>query len=663
MSPRWVLPIALGFGATAAQAQPSAEDLLDLELQQLLELPVSVASRSEQRSADAAAAVFVIDQATLRRSGIQRLPDALRLVPGLHVGKWDGNKWAIASRNAMSRFTSTMLLLVDGRPAYTPLFGGVRWETFDLPIDEIERIEVVRGPGGPLWGANAVDGIISIVTRRSDATLGQRIAVGLGEGDVDRFAEARTGQRLGDWTWRLGLRWMDSAPGLLPPIGQSAWTAPRAVGDEGRDEGRFRTAMLRFDSPEDRPGGALTAWLGHREGRFIDQRLVGGLPRDNLNWFDLDYAAGEWRRGLADGQALALRASLQRLDLGDATLDDTQRVVDVDLQHSGTHGRHAWTWGLGYNHYRSETRTPQRSATPPCTGCFGAEPPIGTDAKRSVFAQTQSDLGRGWTLIAGAKVEDSRSMDWDTQPTVRLRWQPGFGGTFWGGWTRALRSSTRLERDGALFNVPANLAPAFGCRRYEAGTCIIGNPSQPPWQVEVAELGWRQQLSPAFSLDATAFESRYADMATTPGSRVRDRVHGVEVVTQWLPSERWSVDASLTWHRGRDRFIGQPGRIDTFFLPELSGQVHVQWSPSDAIDVDLRWWRGDDRASNSARIGALPGEDRIDLRLAWRPSPGWETALSIGNANDTRAVEYLESLRVNTAVPRSITWSVAWSPP
>jgi hypothetical protein len=89
----------------------------------------------------------------------------------------------------------------------------------------------------------------------------------------------------------------------------------------------------------------------------------------------------------------------------------------------------------------------------------------------------------------------------------------------------------------------------------------------------------------------------------------------------------------------------------------------VQWSPADAIDVDLRWWRGDERASNSARIGALPGEDRIDLRLAWRPAPGWETALAIGNANDPRAVEYLESLRVNTAVPRSITWSVAWSPP
>ena len=658
-----MLPIAIGLAVMDVRAQPAADDLLDLDLQQLLELPVAVASRSEQRTADATAAVFVIDHATLRRSGVQRLPDALRLVPGLHVGKWDGNKWAIASRNAMSRFTSTMLLLVDGRPAYTPLFGGVRWETLDLPIDEIERIEVVRGPGGPLWGANAVDGIVSIVTRRSDATLGQRVALGVGEGDIERFAEARTGHRLGDWTWRLGLRWMDSAPGLLPPIGQSAWTAPRAVGEDARDEGLFRAALLRLDSPEDRPGGAVTAWLGHHEGRFVDQRLVGGQPRDNLNWFDLDYVAGEWRRPLSGGSALSLRASLQRLDLGDATLEDSQRVFDLDLQHSGTYGRHTWTWGVGYNHYRSDTRTPPRFASPPCTACFGAVPETGTDAKRSLFAQTQSDLGKGWSLTAGAKLEDSRSMDWDTQPTLRLRWQPEGGGTFWGGWTRALRSSTRLERDGALFNVPASLATAFGCRSFDAGTCVIGNPDQPPWQVDVTELGWRQQLSPALSLDATAFESRYANLATTPGSRVRDRVHGVELVTQWLPSEHWAVDASLTWHRGRDRFIGQPGGIDTFFLPELSGQLHVQWSPHRDVDVDLRWWLQDGRDTNSTRIGVLPGEDRLDLRLAWRPAPGWETALSIGNASDGRPTEYLEALRVNTAVPRSLTLSVAWSPP
>ena len=663
MSPRLVLTIGLGLAASDGMAQPGAEDLLDLELQQLLELPVSVASRSEQRSADAAAAVFVIDHATLRRSGVQRLPDALRLVPGMHVGKWDGNKWAIASRNAMSRFTSTMLLLIDGRPAYTPLFGGVRWETVDLPIDEIERIEVVRGPGGPLWGANAVDGIVSIVTRRSDATLGERVALGLGEGDIERFAEARTGQRWGDWTWRLGLRWMDSAPGLLPPVQQSAWTAPRDVGAESIDEGVFRTAQLRIDSAEDRPGGAWSGWLGHREGRFTDLRLVGGQPRSNVNWFDLDAAGAEWRGSIGQAQDLSIRTSLQFLQVGDATLEDRQRVVDVDLQHSGISGRHAWAWGFGFNHYRSDTRTPPRFANPPCVGCFGAEPQESTDAKRSVFAQTQSSLGQGWTLIAGAKLEDSRSMSWDVQPTARLRWQPDGGGTFWTGWTRALRSSTRLERDGALFNVPAGLATAFGCRRYDAGTCVIGDPMQRPWRVEVTELGWRRQLSPAVSLDVAAFESQYSDLVGTPGSRVRERVRGVEMVAQWLPSSRWAVDGSITWHRGRDRFIGVPGEPAALFLPELGGLLHLQWSPADDVDIDLRWWHDDERATNSARIGNLPSESRIDLRMAWRPAPGWETALSIGNATDRRPTEYLAALRVNTAVPRSVTLSVAWSPP
>lgn len=662
MSTRTALLVGLGLIAADVRAEPSTDELLELDLKQLLNLPVFVASRSKQLTADATAAVFVIDQAMLRRSGAQRLPDALRLVPGMHVGKWDGNKWAIASRNAMSRFTSTMLLLVDGRPAYSPLFGGVRWETLDLPIDEIERIEVVRGPGGPLWGANAVDGIISIVTRHSDATLGHRFAAGVGTGDVERFAEARSGHRLGDWTWRLGLRWMDSAPGLLPPVGQSAWTAPRSVGDEARDEGLFRSALLRVDSAEDRLNGAFTAWLGYREGQFFDQRLIRGLPQDNANRFEMDYVAGEWRRSLDEGHALSLRASLQRLNVGDEVLEDRQRVFDVDLQHSSAHGRHQLTWGLGYNHYRSDTRTPQRTANPPCTFCFGAEPSIGTESKRSFFAQARSDLGRGWTLISGVKVEDSRSLDWDSQPTVRIRWQPGFGGTFWGGWTRALRSSTRLERDGALFNVPPDVAPTLSCRLFEAGTCFIGNPTQKPWQVDVMEAGWRQQVSPAFSLDVAAFESRYADLSTTPGARVRDRVHGIELMTQWLLSDRWSVDASLTWHRGNDQVIGQPGRVDTFFLPKLSGKMHLQWSPSSIVDVDLRWWRQDDRLTNSARIGILSGKDRIDLRMAWRPEPGWETALVIGNIGDTRPTEYLEALRVNTAIPRSIMLSVSWSP-
>lgn len=652
-----VLAASLSVGAL--HAEPAGDELLDLELTQLLELPVAVASRSQQRTADATAAVYVIDREALRRSGVQRLPDALRLVPGLHVGKWDANKWAVASRNAMSRFTSTMLLLVDGRPAYTPLFGGVRWETLDLPLDEIERIEVVRGPGGPLWGANAVDGIVSIVTRGADDTVGQRVALGVGEGDIERVAEARTGHALGDGFWRLSLRWMDSAPGRLPPVERSVWTAPRAVGDPARDEGLFRTAMLRYDRPAGPDGHAWSAWIGHREGRFNDERLVGGRPLDNPNWFDLDYAAAEWRRAGEDARQLTVRASLQQLDVGDRVLADQQRVLDLDVQHEGETGRHAWAWGFGLNHYRSDTRTPGRTATPPCTGCFGALPQVATDTKRSLFAQTRTALGEHWSLVAGAKLEDSRSLDAALQPTLRLRWQPDGGGTFWGGWTRALRSSTRLERDGVLFNVPASQAPAFGCVRIDAGNCLIGNPDQRPWRVDVAELGWRQPLSPSLSIDATAFESRYADISATPGARVRDRVHGAELVAQWAVAATLRLEGSLTWHRGRDRFVARPGEVGTVFLPERSGQLHLRWSPDDAVDVDVRWWHEDERATASARIGALPGYRRLDARVAWRPAPGWEAALAVGNANDPRAVEYVEALRVNTAVPRSISLTLA----
>lgn len=663
MSKAAVLGGALFLASAAAAAQPSAEELLDLDIAQLLELPVSVASRSQQRSGDAAAAVYVIDAATLRRSGIQRLPDALRLVPGFHVGKWDANKWAISSRNSMGRFTSTMLVLIDGRPAYTPLFGGVRWEIMDLPIDEIERIEVVRGPGGPLWGANAVDGIVSIVTRHSSATLGEHALLALGEGDVERVGEARIGRAAGDWTWRLSMRWMDSAPGLLPATGQSTWTAPRAVGEDARDEGLFRTAMLRVDSAKGRDGGEWSVWLGHRTSSFNDQRLVGGLPRDNRNELKLDFASVEWRTQPVEGQNLALRASTHQLVVGDSVLWDDQRVVDVDLQHDGVSGRHTWAWGIGLNHYRSDTRAPQRFATPPCTGCFGASPQVGTDTKRSFFAQNQTALNAQWSVILGAKLEDSRSMQWEWQPTARLRWQPTEQQTFWSSWTRALRSSTRLERDGAFFNVPANLVTAFRCRTYAAGVCGIGNPEQEPWVVEVAELGWRSQVTPNVALDVAAFRSDYSNLAGQPGDRIRERVQGVEVVAQWTPSAHWSVNASATRHQGRDRFIGTALTADSIFLPKLNGQLHVQWSPHADVDVDVRWWKEGARNTASTRIGLLPAYHRVDLRLAWRPANAWEAALAIGNANDDRPVEYLEGLRVNTAVPRSITFSLSRSLP
>lgn len=663
MSKAAVLGGALFLASASAAAQPSAEDLLDLDIAQLLELPVSVASRSQQRSGDAAAAVYVIDAATLRRSGIQRLPDALRLVPGFHVGKWDANKWAISSRNSMGRFTSTMLVLIDGRPAYTPLFGGVRWEIMDLPIDEIERIEVVRGPGGPLWGANAVDGIVSIVTRHSSATLGEHALLALGEGDVERVGEARIGRAAGDWTWRLSMRWVDSAPGLLPEPSRSTWTAPRAVGEDANDEGLFRAAMLRVDSAKDREGGEWSVWLGHRESTFNDQRLVGGQPRDNSNRIELDYASAEWRTQPIEGQNLALRGSVHQLVVGDSVLWDDQRVVDIDFQHDGVSGRHTWAWGLGLNHYRSDTRTPPRFAVPPCTGCFGANPQVGTDTKRSFFAQNQTALNAQWSVILGAKLEDSRSMQWEWQPTARLRWQPTEQQTFWSSWTRALRSSTRLERDGAFFNVPANLVTAFRCRTYAAGVCGIGNPEQEPWVVDVAELGWRSQVTPNVALDVAAFRSDYSNLAGQPGDRIRERVQGVEVVAQWTPSAHWSVNASATRHQGRDRFIGTALTADSIFLPKLNGQLHVQWSPHADVDVDVRWWKEGARDTASTRIGLLPAYHRVDLRLAWRPANAWEAALAIGNANDDRPVEYLEGLRVNTAVPRSITFSLSRSLP
>lgn len=646
---------ALGalLASPAAWAGGDGSHLLDLDLEALLDQTVVVASRGEQRRFDASAAVHVIDREQLRRSGALRLPDALRLVPGLHVGKWDANKWAISSRSSMGRFSSTMLVLVDGRPAYTPLFGGVRWETLDLPLDSIERIEVVRGPGGPLWGANAVDGVVSIVTRHSADTLGQRVSLLVGEGDLREAVEARWGARLGEWTWRLDARYDASDAGLRPPIDRSAWTAPRDVGQASVDTGQFRTLMLRADSP----GDAASRWqlsAGRRSGGFFDERLVLGLPQRNANGFALGFGSVRWTTAPAEGQSLQVQANVQALRVADAAIDDRQHLSDLDVQHAVTVGRHRWTWGVGYWHYRSDTRTPARFSTPPCMGCFGADPGIGGDTKRSVFVQDEVALSPQWLLTAGAKAEKARGLDWDLQPTLRLRWQPDARHTLWAGATRVLRSSTRLERDGVLFNVPDGLRAAFGCRTLADGLCRIGDPDLPPWRVRVLEAGWRAHLADAVAIDTTVFRNGFSDSPPN-GILQRWRARGAEVAVTWQPSSTWTIEANGAWHDVDDRRRPTDTPEPANMLPERRGALRIAWSPRPDVDLDVRGtWVSGRRNAGSARIRDLPGYARLDARLGWSPAPGWGAALILRNALDAQPVEYLEGLRTGTAVPRGI---------
>src|SRR5436853_6783998 len=212
----------------AATGSDSTQNVLDptqLSLEDLMNVEVTSVAKRPQRVADAAAAVFVITQEDIRRSGAASIPEALQMVPGLEVARIDENKWAIGSRGFNGRFDNKLLVLIDGRSVYTPLFSGVYWNVQDVMLEDVDRIEVIRGPGATLWGANAVDGVINVITKKPKAT--QSAIVTAGAGTEERAAGGvRFGSKLGDNTYyRADNRYFDWGPSAYPSgnTAQGGW--------------------------------------------------------------------------------------------------------------------------------------------------------------------------------------------------------------------------------------------------------------------------------------------------------------------------------------------------------------------------------------------------------------------------------------------------------
>ena len=632
-----------------AQAEQTArvDELLAMDFGRLLDLQVISATRSEELAFGLPAALAVLTREDIRRSGHRHLADLLRDVPGLHVGRWDANKWAISSRNALSRFASTLLVMVDGRPVYTPLSGGVRWEVLEMLLDDIERIEVVRGPGGPLWGANAVDGVISVVTRKAADTQGDWLDAVLAQG--------------GEWRRQLGLRhgaagpggshWRLSAqsslrrPGDYAAAELSSHRGQRQPGSPARDGGESHLLALRVDG-DAQQALSWSLQAQRSRSRYDEERASPLRPLlANRMRYEAGHLMGEWLLRQPAGQG-RLRISWDQLETRDDILRDDQRILDIDLQWSARWGEHQWTLGGGWRDYRSDYSLPVLS--PPCSVCFGAWPAQGGSRIASLFAQDQWRLSPNWQLTGGVKLERHEPGHNNVQPTLRLAYTPSSTQTAWASLTRAARAPNRLERDQALYNVPPAQAAALGCTVYlPEGICPFGQPDVPPWQATVAELGWRAQLAGGLELDLSAFHSAYRDMPVSGINRAdrMPRLQGLESSLRWQWRRDLQLRAQLSLHEGKERDAAGAWKT-MHLLPRSDGLLQLRWTPSSAWDLDLRAQRvGSMTRSNAV---ALPAHWRLDARAAWRSQPGWEWWIAAQRLNRPRAVEYFETLKVNT---------------
>ena len=629
--------IALALLACPAGAQQpagtiaAAADLKKLSIEELMEIDVTSVSRRAERLNDAAAAIIVITQEEIRRSGVTSLPEALRLVNSLHVARQSQRDWAISARGFNLTTANKMLVLIDGRSVYTPLFSGVFWDVQDTLLEDVERIEVIRGPGGTLWGANAVNGIINIITKRAADTQGGLIA--LGAGNEERgFGAVRYGGTLGErGHYRAYAKYFDRDSMVL------------ANGSDARDSRWMGQGGFRADwnaSERDAFTFQADAYTG-QSGEFVrdDTNLDGG----NL--------LGRWARNLGEDSNLELQVYYDRThryipDLFEEHLD----ILDLDFQHRlPVAERHDLVWGFGYRTHRDRVGN---------SAAVGFFPPRRDFDLFSLFAQDEVRfLGDRLAVTAGTKLEHNDSTGLEVQPSVRAAWKASDRRTLWAAISRAVRTPTRIDEDVAFF--------------FPDGTPIVqGNPDFESEEVLAYEVGYRIQPHPDLLVDVATFYNVYDNLrsqeslgaAPFPRILLNDLeadTYGVELRTNLQPSQGWRVQVAYAWLEKELRL--DPGSKNPFGGLEEGNDPEHRATLRSILDLpggfELDGWL---RYVSSLPSPIVDAYTELDLRLGWKSAEGLELSLVGQNLLHESHEEFGPAGPLREAVERSLYGKVTW---
>lgn len=598
----------------------SANDLFDLELVELMEVEVNSVTKQPQSWFASAAAVYVIDREQIRRSGARRIPELLRRVPGVQVARIDSTRWAITARGFASRFANKLLVLIDGRSVYHPLFSGVFWDVQETLIDEVERIEVARGPGGTLWEANAVNGVINIITRSAAESTGTLLRVG-GGGETPLRGALRFGDSLGrgapsDGAYRVFASYLEEDSTRL-----------ESSGDDGPDQAAQERVGFRVDlNPDQRRHLMLQGELYRSERGAITELAAASEPlRPQVRSDELaegGHLLARWEEKLRAESGYSLQLYFDRRRRETAAYDVRLDSFDLDFQHHfRPRSDHLLTWGAGVRVTRDEG---QGSET------LTLDPNERQTQLWSAFVQDQIDLaGPELRLTVGTKLEHNPFSGAEWQPSLRLGWHPEPRHFFWSAVTRALRTPSRSDVDVRVKgSIP--LALARNPLDPSAGSLpgyleLVGSEHFRAEEQIAYELGYRFRDADRFSLDLTLFSARYRNLQDFAASdRLRCSPSG-------LPYPGCAGDDDVVF-------------IEADFVNGLNAnasgiELSANWYPAPNLDFELGYSY---LAIDQDGDGSEPYNEDLNpphqLRFSafWEPTPNLELALL------TRYVDRLE---------------------
>jgi iron complex outermembrane receptor protein len=609
-------------------------DLTQKSLEDLMNIEVTSVSKKEQTTSQAAAAVFVISREDIRRSGALNIPDLLRMVPGLDVAQIDAGKWAISARGFNGQYSDKLLVLIDGRTVYTPIFAGVFWDSQNVPLASIERIEIIRGPGAAVWGSNAMNGVINIITRSSEDTQGGCVTGGAGNASTGPETIVYGGKARNLGAYRIYAE------------GFQANTLPTFAGLDGEDDWRLLHGGFRTDSTLSAKDSLTTEGEGYQgnAGEFATVPISLLPPvtetlalRDRYSGWNL---LTRWNRTISPRSDTSLQIYFDRTNRGDTTYNLGLSTFDIDFQHHVLWGtRQDIVWGLGYRVSSDHTDPTLRIVFTPANRVYQLF---------NLFAQDEiAILTNRLQLSLGARVEHNVYTGFDLQPSGSLAWTPDSKNMVWGAISSADRTPSRGDA-----NFRINYAALPGPGNLPMLISLIGNPNFKNERLTAYQAGYRNTWTSQFSLDGTIFYNRYRDVEsvepgvpsieTSPapahllvpsyfGNGLYGETHGVELFANWKVASAWTLSpgyAFLATHM--HTFAGSQDFTDAAGAEGSNPDHQAQLRSSVSLPWRLQW-NASAYFVNRLPSAGIPSYTRLDTGLIWHA--GERVSLSVMGQN------------------------------
>jgi iron complex outermembrane receptor protein len=614
-------------GAQAPGAGGPQSDLTALSLEQLMNVEVSTVSREPQRWWSAPSGVDVVSGEDIRRAGAQNLPDALRLATGVHVGQSSARSWAVSVRGMNVLAANKISVVMDGRSLFTPFFSGVQWDAQDTLLEDIDRIEVVRGPVGALWGAFAVNGFIQVLTKPAWETQGLLVSAATGNEDPGSFAMRYGGALPGEAFYRAYAKYY-----------QTDWTY-NAKGEHTQPATDFFQTGFRLD----RGRAAPSRWTLQGD-YYTNQGLPLDPPLTEISGANL---VGRWQRSLSAGAGVEVDAYFDRTHrVIPQAFEERRRTGSVSAKYRRAAGRHGLVMGLDAALSADEIGN---------SGFAVLLPGERTVHTVGAYVQDTLQLSPRAALVVGVKGEHSSFASYEVQPTGRFAWTPSANTTAWAAVSRAVRTPVRIDEDLVI--------------RFSGITLFEANDDFETETAVAFEAGVRQRPVPELTLDLSAFRYVYDHLRSTePAARgvpptfrngLDAKSYGAEAAVMYQPVPRLFVKGSyrylaLDFSRdpdSRDTTGGSAEGDDPKHVAVLAAHVDLP----GRVELD-----GFLRAASALPHPVLPGYTTVDLRLGWRPTPSLDISLAGRNLLERQYREFITTNSLNEEVHRRVLLKATW---